>query len=106
MRSNLNSAVNYLRELRTVVPDELIESIVIADNVQIALKFPSEEFIARFGQNYLSHARVERIEQNDTIVWRAIHTWHKRQFIVLMKVDQTLGLPAREAFSTENVRPL
>jgi len=106
MRPNLNSAVTYLRELRTVVPDELIESIVISDNVQITLKFPSEEFIARFGQNYLPNARVERIEKDEMVFWRAMQTWHKRQFIIVMRVDTTLGLPAREAFSTENVRPL
>jgi len=106
MRPNLNSAVTYLRELRTVVPDELIESIVISDNVQITLKFPSEEFIARFGQNYLPTARVERLEVNDIVTWKATHTWHKRPFIIVMKVDTSLGLPAREAFSVSTTRPL
>lgn len=103
MRPNLNNAVNYLRELRTVIPDELIEQIVIGDTVQIDLKLPTEEFIASFGSQHLPNARVEKVQVLALIMWRAHFTYKKRSYVINMRVEPSLGVPAVEAFSGRTV---
>lgn len=108
MRTTLNSATTFLREHKEDITDQMIESISVSDaGIEFVLLFPSEELLARFGAHNLPNANVEKLTCSvsgiELPTYRANFIFRRRNYVCLLRVDPTLGIPASRLFSDSTV---